>query len=165
MSHTLRDPINRRQPAAMLSIEVPGAGGAPQGTTDTEMAGADVSRDATLGDAALAPGSLDAMSPGLFVQYLPGSPGPTSSPINWRRVENEAKSAFSQVAIAERLLHEALASVHHNFLRPVWVSLRKEAIFPSVFQCLPLCLLVLPVSCTYNFHPRAGQTSPHCRRR
>jgi hypothetical protein len=82
MSHTLRDPVNHRRLAAMLAIEVPSIGGAPQGTTNTEMAGADVSRDETLGDVALAPGSLDAMSPGLFVQYLPGSPGPTSSPIN-----------------------------------------------------------------------------------
>jgi hypothetical protein len=41
-------------------------------------------------------------------------------------VENEAESACSQVATMERLLHEALALVHHDILRLVQVSLRKE---------------------------------------
>jgi hypothetical protein len=42
-------------------------------------------------------------------------------------VENEAELLCSQVATMERLLHDALASVHCNILRPVQVSLRKRA--------------------------------------
>jgi hypothetical protein len=34
-------------------------------------------------------------------------------------VENEAELAYSQVATAERMLHDTLASVHHNILRPI----------------------------------------------
>jgi hypothetical protein len=47
----------------MLATEVPGTGGAPQGTADTKRANAGVSRDVALCDAALAPGSSGAMSP------------------------------------------------------------------------------------------------------
>jgi hypothetical protein len=118
----------------MLATEVPGAGGALQGLIDTKMAGAGISRDAALGDATLELGSLGAMSLGLPRQYLPCSPSSVSSPINWRWVENDVKSACSQDDTAERLLHEALASVHRNILHPVRVSLGKETSFLSVFQ-------------------------------
>jgi hypothetical protein len=67
------------------------------------------------------------MSLGLPGSYLPNSFGSVSPPINWRRVENMAEFVCLQVATMERLLHEALASVHHNILHPVWVSLRKMA--------------------------------------
>jgi hypothetical protein len=81
------------------------------------MAGVGVFRVVALGDAALAPGSLDAMGPGLPGQYLLGSPGSTSTPINWRWLLNEAEFMCSQVATTEWLLHEALASVHHSILQ------------------------------------------------
>jgi hypothetical protein len=41
-------------------------------------------------------------------------------------VENEAKLAFSQFAIAEWMLHDTLVSVHHNIFRPIQDSLRKR---------------------------------------
>jgi hypothetical protein len=74
------------------------------------------------------------MSPGLPGQFLPGSPSSASLPINWRRVENESEFMCSEVATAERLLHEALALVHCNVLHLVRVSLGKEARIMSVFQ-------------------------------
>jgi hypothetical protein len=46
-------------------MEVPGAGSALQGAAGTEMAGVGVSGSTALGDAASAPRSLGAMSPGL----------------------------------------------------------------------------------------------------
>jgi hypothetical protein len=42
----------------------------------------------------------------------------------------------------EQLQHEALASVHRDILRLVWVILRKEAKIQPVLQWLPPCLLV-----------------------
>jgi hypothetical protein len=69
----------------MLATEVPGVGDAPQGAADTEMAGAGISGDNTLGDAALAPGSLGTMNPGSPGQYLSGSPSSASPSINWRK--------------------------------------------------------------------------------
>jgi hypothetical protein len=41
-------------------------------------------------------------------------------------VEDNMEFACSQVAIVERLLHETLASVGRNILRPIRVSLKKE---------------------------------------
>jgi hypothetical protein len=95
------------------------------------MVSASVSRVAALGDVALAPRSLGAMGLGLPGQYLPGY---TSPPINGRRLLNEVEFMCSQVATTERLLHEALGSVHRSILRPVCVSLGKEARLKSVFQ-------------------------------
>jgi hypothetical protein len=42
------------------------------------------------------------MRPELLRLYLPGSFDFASSPINWRRVESNAKLACSQVTTAER---------------------------------------------------------------
>jgi hypothetical protein len=67
------------------------------------------------------------MSLGLLRPYLLSSPGFAAPPINWRWVENEGESTCSQVATMERLLHKALASVRHDILHLVWVSLRKKA--------------------------------------
>jgi hypothetical protein len=108
-----------------LGTKVPGAGGAPQGAAGTKMVGAGVFGSAASGDAASTPGSLGAMSPWLPGSCLPGSFGSVSLPVNCRQVENEAEFVCSQVATAERLLHDALASFGCNILRPVWVSLRK----------------------------------------
>jgi hypothetical protein len=53
-------------------------------------------------------------------------------------VENEAELAYSQVTIAEGMLHDTLASVHCKILHPIQVSLRKiktsdPVHIPSVF--------------------------------
>jgi hypothetical protein len=110
-------PITRRCPVVASAMEVPGAGGAPQGATGAKVAdagpqpsdyaksllqdlvvrgaGADVPRIAALGDVASAPGSSSTVSPGVSGPYLPGSPGALLPPINWRRVEDEAESACS----------------------------------------------------------------------
>jgi hypothetical protein len=112
-----------------LATEALSAGGALQGASDTEMVGVGISGDVALGDVALDPGFLGAMSPGLPGQYLSGSPGSVSPPINWRHVENKAEFECLQVATAERLLHEAMASVHHNILHPIWVSWEKRLEF------------------------------------
>jgi hypothetical protein len=122
-------------------MEVPGAGGAPQGVTDVEVAdagpwlggsarslshdlvvrgtGAGIPESATLGDEAPAPGSSSVMGPGISGLYLPSSPGSPPPPINWRRVGDEVESVYSQVTTVERLLHEMMASVHWNIMRPI----------------------------------------------
>jgi hypothetical protein len=66
-----------------VATEVPGVDGSPHGTVGTEMAAAGVSGDATSGDVALAPWSLDAMSPGLLRLYPPGSPGSMSVDVSY----------------------------------------------------------------------------------
>jgi hypothetical protein len=66
----------------MLATQVPGMGGALQGTANNEMVNAGISEDTTLGDVALAPRSLGTMSLGLPGQYLPCSPSSASPPIN-----------------------------------------------------------------------------------
>jgi hypothetical protein len=43
----------------------------------------------------------------------------------WRWVGDEVKSACSQVAAAEQLLNQTLASIGWNILRPIRVSLKK----------------------------------------
>jgi hypothetical protein len=78
------------------------------------------------GGAALALRSLSTVGPGISGLFLLGSPGSSFPPINWRRVEDEAEFACSQVTTAERLLHETLASVHWKILHPVQVSLRRD---------------------------------------
>jgi hypothetical protein len=65
-----------------LATEVPGAGGTPQGTVGTEMAGADVSRSVALGDTAPAHGSMGGMSLVLLRLYLLVSPASAPLPIN-----------------------------------------------------------------------------------
>jgi hypothetical protein len=98
------------------------------------MASADIFGSVALGDIASAPGSSGAMRPGLLRPYLLGSLGSAPLSINWRRVENEAESVCSRVVTTERLLHEALGSIHHNILHLVQVSLWKEAKIQPVFQ-------------------------------
>jgi hypothetical protein len=44
-----------------------------------------------------------------------------------RDVGDEVESMCSQVIVVERLLHETLASVHQNIMRPIRVSLKREA--------------------------------------
>jgi hypothetical protein len=47
-------------------------------------------------------------------------------PIDWRWVEDNTEFTCLQVTTAERLLHETLASVSQNILRPIRASLKKE---------------------------------------
>jgi hypothetical protein len=153
-------PIVHRQLVVALATEVLGAEDALQCATGTEMADAGVSGSVAPGDAASALGSSSAMILRLLRSYLPGSLDSVPPPINWRQVENEAKSMSSQVATTERLLHEALASVHHNILHPVWVSLRKEAKIQFVLQWLPPCLLIF--LCFASVASILGQRRCHC---
>jgi hypothetical protein len=78
------------------------------------------------GDVAPAPGSSGAASPRVSKLYQPGSPSFPPSLINWRWVEDVAKSTYSQVTTTETLLHDTLASVDQNILRPIRVSLKRE---------------------------------------
>jgi hypothetical protein len=55
----------------------------------------------------------------------------------------------SQVATTERLLHETLAPIHQNILRPIQVSLRREKILPS-FLWLPPNSFIPPVFCFHS---------------
>jgi hypothetical protein len=84
--------------------------------------GVGTSGNAALGDLAPASESSSTMSPGVSRSYLSGPPDSSSSPMNWRRVEDEAESTRSQVIATERLLHETLSLVHRNILHPVLVS-------------------------------------------
>jgi hypothetical protein len=88
--------------------------------------GVGVPRSAAPGDAALAPGSSSATDLEVFGLYLSGSPSFPPPPINWRLVGDEAECACSQVAAAERLLYETLASVHQNILHLIRVSLKRK---------------------------------------
>jgi hypothetical protein len=95
-----------------LAIEVPGAGGAPQGAAGIEVANVGprpgdsaekLPRDLVVrgvgagisGGAALAPLSSSTIGLGVSGLYLLGSPSSSSPLINWRRVEDEAESAYS----------------------------------------------------------------------
>jgi hypothetical protein len=100
-----------------LTTEVSGKGSAPRGAASVEVvdtgprlgdsiksllqdlmvhgASAGVPGSATPGDVAPAPRSLSTVSSGVSGLYLPGSPGAPPPPINWRRVEDEAKSTCS----------------------------------------------------------------------
>jgi hypothetical protein len=57
---------------------------------------------------------------------LPGSPGFSPPPIDWRRVEGDIEFVCSQDAVVKRLVHEMLASIGRNLLHPIWVRLKKE---------------------------------------
>jgi hypothetical protein len=87
---------------------------------------ASVAGSAALGDVVPALGPLGVMSLELLGPSQPSSLGSASSPISWRRVQNEAELACSQVTTVERILHDTLASVHRNILRSTQVSLRKR---------------------------------------
>jgi hypothetical protein len=79
-----------------------------------------------LGNTTSAPGSSGAADPGVSGLLPPGSPNFPSLPINWRQVEDNAAFTCLYLTDAERMLHETLASVGWNILRPIWVSLKKE---------------------------------------
>jgi hypothetical protein len=83
--------------------------------------GTSVHRCAALGDAAPTPWSL-------------GVVGPRVSGLS------EAKSACSWVAATDRLLHDMLASIDQNILRPIRVSLKRE----ENLACIPLASSMLP---------------------
>jgi hypothetical protein len=100
-------------------MEVPGIGATPRGIIGTKMTGASILESAALGGVDLALESSGAMHPKLPGLYLPGSSDSASPPIYWRRVENEAELACSQVTTTEQLPHLTLASVHRNIFRPV----------------------------------------------
>jgi hypothetical protein len=102
--------------SVVLATDVPGIGDAPRGVVGTEMSGPNVPRSAAPSGAASAPGSSGSMCLELPGPYLPNSFDSVSLPINWRRVESKAELACSQVTTV--LLHQILASVHHNILCP-----------------------------------------------
>jgi hypothetical protein len=91
------------------------------------VCGAGVPESAAPGDMTPVPRSSSAVGLGVSGLYLPGSPDSHPPPINWRWVGDEAESLCSQVATTEMLLHETLALVHQNILRPIQVSLKREA--------------------------------------
>jgi hypothetical protein len=103
-SRTLLSPVIHRQLAVLveMAMEVPGAGGTPWSIVGTDMSSASIPRNATPGGIASTPESSGVMRPELLRLYLPGSFDFASSPINWRRVESNAKLACSQVTTAER---------------------------------------------------------------
>jgi hypothetical protein len=116
----------------VASIEVDGAAPPPQLSDDTEGFLRDLERRgvnigapgcATLGDVAVAPGVVSVADPGVFRLLLQGSPGFPHPPIDWRRVGDDADFTCSWVATVERMLHETLASVNQNILRPIRASL------------------------------------------
>jgi hypothetical protein len=127
-SHTLVVPVVHRQPALSIALatEVLGAGGAPRGIVGTEMSGASIPGSVAPGGASSALGSSGTMLPELHRPYPPSSSDSASSLVNWKRVESKAELAWSQVTIAGRLLHQILASVNHNILHLVQVSLGKK---------------------------------------
>jgi hypothetical protein len=101
------------------SVEVDGASPEPSDDTGRSLqdlvvrgTGISVPGSAAPCDAAPAPGSLGALGSGvsgwLLLCYL-GFPPP---PIESRQVGDNAESAGSWVAVAERLLHETLALVN-----------------------------------------------------
>jgi hypothetical protein len=123
------------------NVEVDGA--SPQPSDDTESSlqelvmrgsGFSVPRSAAPDDAAPIPGSPGTMCLGVSRLILLGSPNFLPPPINWRRVEDNAEFACSQVTTAERLLYKTLALVSRNILHPIQVSLKKRV----KLVCAPL---------------------------
>jgi hypothetical protein len=110
-------------------------------------------------DAALAPRSLSIVSPRILGLQLSGFHSSSSPTLNWRLVEDEAEFACSQVTVAEKLLHETLASVHRNILPPVWVSLKRETKFCSHSNDF-LHALFFPVFCSRIFYLGAARMCP-----
>jgi hypothetical protein len=123
---------------AALALEVPRVGDASQGAIGVMVVGASVTGSTVPGDVVLAPGPSGVMSLELPGPSRLGSPGFASSPGSRMQVENEAELACSQVTTAEWMLHDTLASIHHNILCPIQVSLRKRktddpVCTPSIF--------------------------------
>jgi hypothetical protein len=99
-------------------------------------------------------GALRLKLPGL---YLPDSSDFACPSINWRWVESEAELACSQITTIEWLLHQTLASVHHNILCPVQVGLGKknEKILPvSPTTSSVLTYFFTSCDCTFYSDPR-----------
>jgi hypothetical protein len=116
-----------------VSVEVDGASPHPGDDTGGSLrdlvmccTSIGVPESATLGDAALAPGSSSPVGLGVSGLLLLGSLDFPPLHIDWRWVEDTLEFACSQVATAGRLLHEMLASVGCDILRLIHVSLRKE---------------------------------------
>jgi hypothetical protein len=123
-----------------VGVEVDGAGPRPCDDTrgllrDLVMRGTSLGmpRSTTLGDATPAPRSSSAVGPGVARLLLLGSSSFPPLPINWRWVEDNIEFACSQVAIAERLLHEMLASVGRSILLPTQGSLKQNE--RNVYRC------------------------------
>jgi hypothetical protein len=115
-----------------------GTGNASQGATWVTVVSASVIGSAAPGDAVPTPRPSGVMSPELLGPSRLCFPDSASSPISWRRVENEAELVYSQVATTEQIFCDTLASVHCNILRLIQVSLRKRKTndsghTPSVF--------------------------------
>jgi hypothetical protein len=68
----------------------------------------------------------------------------------------DIESACSHVAVMERLLHETLASVGQNILRPIRVSLQKERKSCLCASGFLHTFSSPPVLCFCNFYPRAA---------
>jgi hypothetical protein len=77
-------------------------------------------------------------------------------------VEDKAEFVCSEVAALERLLHETLASVHRNILRPFQVSLKRE-----IKSCLHshglLHALISPMFCFHSSCLGHGKQPPPWR--
>jgi hypothetical protein len=80
---------------------------------------------AALGDMTPTCRSLGTAGPGVFRLLLSGFSGFPPTHIDWRRVDEGAEFACSQVTMTEVLLHETLPSVGQNILRSIRVSLKK----------------------------------------
>jgi hypothetical protein len=93
--------------------------------------------------------------------YLLNSSSSASPPINWRHLESEAELACSQVATAERLLHQTLHSVHHNIVHPVQVSLGRKN--EKILPVSPTASSML--TCSHSSYLWAVQILPPCRLR
>jgi hypothetical protein len=77
-------------------------------------------------------------------------------------VREDEKFVCSLIAAAERLLHETLASVDRNILRPIRVSLEKGREFCLCASGFLHALSSPPMFCFCNFYPEAARTSLHC---
>jgi hypothetical protein len=117
------------------------------------------------GSAAPAPGSSSAAGPGVSGLLLSGSPSFPPPPIDWRRVGDEAKFPCSQVIVVDRLLHETLASIDRNILRPIWVSVKKERKFCLCASHFFHSLSSPPMFCFCISCPGVAQTCLRCRQR
>jgi hypothetical protein len=145
-------------------MEVLGTCNAPRGIIGTEMSGASIPESAASGGAASTPGSSGAMHPELLRPYLPGSSDSASLSVNWRRVESKVELACSQVTTAEGLLHQTLASIHHNILHPIQVSLGKK--IEKILPVSPMASSMLTcffASRSHSFHLMAAQMLPSYR--
>jgi hypothetical protein len=111
-SHASSVSVAHWRPVVVSAIEVPGASSAPWGATGAEVADTGPGWviaprvcyriwwrgvSASILESAAGPslGSSSTMCPWVSGLYLPGSPGAPPPPINWIRLEDEAKSTCS----------------------------------------------------------------------